>query len=288
MRAPATVQGDRKIRRSAPMRMTAEADDGEAPNVSVAIDGRGVATVVMNRPRVRNAWNPALVRELTDAFERLAADDRVRVAIVTGAGQAFSAGGDLAWMRGILDASEEERRTDAQRIQRLMETMDRFPKPLIAKVNGPAFGGGCGMVCVADVAIGSEDARFGLSEVRVGVIPALISPFVLRRLGLGTVRAHLYGGASVSAQTAVSIGLLRSISRRDGLDDAVEAATAEFLACAPQALAATKALLREVAEKDAAAGSYAAFEALMAAWRGGEAAAGLSAFLEKRPPPWVG
>ncbi len=263
------------------------ASAGTSSCVSVQTDFRGVATVTLNRPEVRNAWNPALIAELTATFLRLAEDDSVRVAVITGSGTAFSAGGDLGWMRGLLEASEDDRRRDADKVAALLDALDLFPKPLVARVNGAAFGGGLGLVCTADVAIASEPARFGLTEVRVGIIPAVISPFVVRRLGLGTVRGHLLGGAAISAETARAIGLVREVVPAAALDEAVLAVVDEFLSSGPEALRRTKALLREVSACGPEQAKARAIEALMDVWRGDEARDGLTAFLEKRRAPWV-
>lgn len=217
-------------------------------------DARGVAWIAINRPDVHNAWNPDVVVALGDAIATVSAESEVRVVVLTGQGKSFSAGGDLRWMRGILDLSSQQRRQDAIRIGELLAAIDSCPKPVIARVNGAAIGGGFGLVCACDIAIASERAIFGLSEVRLGIIPAMNSPFVLRRLGEARARAHfLIGDDPMPAADALAIGLVHRVVDHDDLDAAVELAISAVLRSAPGAISIAKRLFRRASELDMAA-----------------------------------
>lgn len=268
--------------------MTAESSsDIKADVVLCDIDERGVARIIMNRPAVHNAWNPQVVAALTDAIEALSAASHVRVVVLTGEGKSFSAGGDLRWMRGILDQSSEQRRADAERIGKLLVAIDACPKPVIARINGAAIGGGFGLVCACDIAVACSEAVFGLSEVKLGIIPAMISPFVVRRLGEAGARAHfLTGRDPMAAQRALGIGLVHYVVARDELDVAVEAELRTVLKSSPAAIAEAKRLFRRGSARDIEVAIKEAAEALVKTWEGGDAREGLTAFLEKRNPSW--
>lgn len=256
------------------------------PTVTVAEDDRGIVRVLLNRPEVRNAWDPDTVALLTSVIDRLASREDVRVVVITGAGDAFSAGGDLNWMRRVLDRSPGERRADAAAIGDLIAALDGLPHPLVARVNGAALGGGFGLVCASDVAVASATARFGLGEVRLGVLPAIISPLVVRRLGLARARAHCLSGAGLDASTALSIGLVQRVVPSAQLDNAVEEVVAEYLKAAPGAVRATKRLFRRVEGLDLHEARSLTVQAISDAWEQDEAREGIAAFLEKRRPNW--
>lgn len=250
-------------------------------------DARGVARIAINRPDVRNAWNPEVVAALHDAVNEASEDGAVRAVVLTGEGGSFSAGGDLRWMRGILDQSSEQRRQDALRIGRMLNAIDSCPKPTIARVNGAAIGGGVGLVCACDVAVADPDALFGLSEVRLGIVPAMISPFVIRRVGVSQARANFMAGRDpIRASEALALGLVHRVAEPDRLDDAVEDEVSTILGAAPGAVAETKRLFRAVAALLSEEASVLAAESLVATWEGNEARRGLSAFLEKRKVVW--
>jgi methylglutaconyl-CoA hydratase len=255
-------------------------------SLAVAVRG-GVATVTLDRPDVHNAFDGALIEELTRAFVALGADEAVRAIVLTGAGRSFSAGADIGAMRRSLDFTAEENRADAERLATLFETIDACPRPTIARINGAAYGGGVGLVAACDLAIAAESAIFAFSEVRLGIAPAVISPYVLRRIGEAQARALFFTAARFGATRAREIGLVHQVVPADQLDAAVGAQLALLLAGAPGAIAATKALLRELRGLDTAA-ARAATTALIARLRTGpEGQEGLRAFLEKRPPAWV-
>lgn len=256
------------------------------PDVVLSEDGRGVVHLTLNRPQVRNAWSPATIAALRAEVEGLARRTDLRVVVITGAGDAFSAGGDLNWMRGVLDRPPAERRAEAEAIGDLLTALDELPHPLVARVNGAAFGGGFGLVCAADVAVATDGARFGLSEVRLGIVPAMISPLVVRRIGIAQARAHCLSGGSLDAGTALGIGLVHRVVPAANLDEAVEEVVAEFLAAAPEAVRAAKRLFRQVDGLDGERARAFTTDTIVDAWQRGEVRDGITAFLEKRPPPW--
>lgn len=254
--------------------------------LTVALEA-GVATVTLNRPEAHNAFQAALIGELTEAFRVLGADERVRAIVLTGAGPSFSAGADIASMRASLDLTTEENRADAGRLADLFETIDACPRPTIARVNGAAYGGGVGLVATCDIAVAAAGATFAFSEVRLGIAPAVISPYVLRRIGEANARALFLTGTRFDAERACAIGLVHHVALPDQLDAAVAEQTAAIRAAAPGAVAATKALVRQLrglATPDARE----ATTALIARLRtGAEGQEGLRAFLEKRKPAWA-
>lgn len=245
------------------------------------------ATVVMDRPDVLNAFDAATIAGLQQAFTTLAEDINVRVVILTGAGQAFCAGGDMHWMRASLDLTDAENLAEAQAMASMFETVWNFPKPLIARVNGPAIGGGAGLVACCDLAIASETARFGFGEVKIGIIPAVIGQYVVPKIGYGHARALFVTGERFTAERAFEIGLVHAVTPEDELDSTVSNIIHRMLTSGPQAVAATKAALNAIwyMERDAAR-TYVT-ELIASIRTGEEAQEGLRAFLAKRRPAWT-
>jgi methylglutaconyl-CoA hydratase len=242
-----------------------------------------VATLTLNRPEVRNAIGPSLIALLTQFFGALAMDDS-RVIVITGAGAAFSAGADIDWMRASRDLPPEQNVADAAAARTMFETIDACPKPVVARVNGHALGGGLGLVACADIAIAVPDAVFGFTEVRLGLIPAVISPYVLRRIGPGHARALFVRGSRFGADEALRLGLVHRVAAPEEIDAAVGEVVSELLRGGPVAIAAAKQLVRD------AAASYALPdlpERLASLRAGEEGQEGLTAFLEKRDPAWT-
>ena len=252
----------------------------------VAVDARGVATLTLNRPAKRNALSPALIDALSDAAARLAADEAVRVVVLTGAGDSFCAGGDLDWMRAQFDADRAGRIAEAMRLARMLKALNELPKPLIGRVQGQAYGGGLGLMAVCDVAIGVTGARFGFTETRLGLIPATIGPYVLARMGEGRARRVFMSARLFDAAEAASLGLLARAVSPEALDAAVAEEVAPYLAAAPGAVARAKALARALgpAIDDAALADTAA--RLADAWESPEAREGVAAFFDRRAPTW--
>ncbi|KAF1697655.1 enoyl-CoA hydratase-related protein [Pseudoxanthomonas koreensis] len=242
----------------------------------------------LNRPQLHNAFDAALIAALTAALEAAGADPGVRVVVLEGEGASFSAGADLQWMRGMAAASEDENRTDALALARLMRTLDELPRPTIARVHGPAFGGGVGLVACCDIAIGTPQARFGLTESRLGLLPAVISPYVVAAIGPRQARRWFATAQMFDAGAALGIGLLHEVVPADALDAAVAAQGALLCRAAPNAAGLAKALVRQAAHPGEAAACDRANADLIARLRvSAEGQEGIGAFLEKRAPAWA-
>ena len=248
-----------------------------------------VATLSLNRPELHNAFDAGLIQALTQALEAVGNDPGVRAVVLAGNGASFSAGADLQWMRAMASASQEENRIDSLALARLMRTLDELPKPTIARVQGASFGGGVGLVACCDIAIAAEGARFGLTESRLGLLPAVISPYVIAAIGPRQARRWFATGEHFDAATALQIGLVHQVVAADALDAAVQAQLALLAKAGPVAVASAKILVREVCaavgDRD---GLDRANAGLIAALRASdEGKEGLSAFLEKRAPSWA-
>ena len=246
-----------------------------------------VTTISLARPEAHNALNGALIRELTQAFDELAESEGVRVVVLAGEGPSFCAGADVGYMRDTVDLSYEENLEDARRLAAMFRAVDECPKPVVAKVRGAAMGGGAGLVAAADVAVADEGARFAFSEVRLGIAPATIAPFVLRKIGASHARSLFLTGERFGAARAREIGLVHEAVSPDGLDAAVEETVGRLLRGGPHAQAAAKGLLRqlETVEPMDAPGLM---SRLISELRSGEEGQeGLAAFLEKRGPRWT-
>ena len=248
----------------------------------------GVARIRLNRPDLHNAFDAALIAGLTDALQAWAADPAVRVVVLEGAGASFSAGADLNWMRGMAAASEAQNREDSLALARLMRTLDELAKPTIARVHGAAFGGGVGLVACCDIAIGTPGAKFGLTESRLGLLPAVISPYVIAAIGARNARRYFATGETFDAAEALRMGLLHQVVPDETLDAAVQQQVELLLKAGPIASAAAKRLVREVAAHSDGAKHDADNAALIARLRvSPEGQEGLSAFLDKRKPHWT-
>ena len=242
----------------------------------------------LNRPTLHNAFDAGLIAELTGALAAAGADTAVRVVVLEGAGVSFSAGADLNWMRGMAAASEAENRQDSLALARLMRTLDQLPKPTIARVHGAAFGGGVGLIACCDIAIGVPEAKFGLTESKLGLLPAVISPYVIAAICARQARRWFATAEIFDAQTALQIGLLHQVVAAEQLDAAVQHQINLLLKAGPLAAAGAKSLVaRVVAEPDDHAQDQ-SNAALIARLRASpEGQEGLSAFLDKRPPAWI-
>lgn len=247
-----------------------------------------VARVRLDRATLHNAFDAALIASLTSALEALGRDADVRVVVLEGAGASFSAGADLNWMRGMAAASEADNREDALALAHLLRTLDELPKPTIARVHGAAFGGGVGLVACCDIAIGVPGAKFGLTESRLGLLPATISPYVIAAIGPRQARRWFATGETFDAQRALRIGLLHDVVEDDLLDATVDRQIALLLKSGPFAASDAKRLVREVVaatDRDLLDQDNAT---LIAALRvSPEGQEGLTAFLDKRPAAWT-
>ena len=254
--------------------------------IRLEIDEVGVARLTLNRPEIHNAMNEQLQSELLEATRRLDAEGSVRAVVLTGAGESFCAGADLNWMRSIVGRSRAERVAGSREVAELMMSLNALSKPLIGRINGPAYGGGVGLVSVCDIAIGASSAKFALTEVRLGLPPANISPYVVARMGVRAARRAFLNAHVMSAAEAVKLGLLDEVVAPAELDAAVEDEVGDVLKCAPGAVAATKRLIQHVAYRDFADSIVYTADRLADAWETEEGREGIAAFLEKRKPSW--
>jgi methylglutaconyl-CoA hydratase len=255
-------------------------------SLTLETDPRGVARLLLNRPEKHNALSAELCDELAAAAAAIEADPGIRAVVLTGAGASFCAGGDLGWMRAQFAANRDRRIAEARRLAGMLQALNTLGKPVIGRVNGAAYGGGIGMAAVCDSVVAAETAKFGLTEVRLGLIPATISPYVVARMGEGNARAVFFSGRIFDAEEARALGLVTRVVAPEALDDAVEAEVGPYLAAAPAAVAAAKRLARSLGPRIDAEVIEATIARLADTWETPEAQAGIAAFFEKRPPPW--
>src|SRR5436190_16085637 len=247
----------------------------------------GVTTLTLDRPEVGNALDDALVARLGEALAACAADPAVRVVVVTGAGKVFSAGADLNWMRRMRAAGAQANLDDARRTQAVFAAIAQLPRPVVARVNGPARGGGVGLLAAADVVVAAAEAHFAFTEVRVGIVPATIAPFVIARVGAARARRLFCTGETFGAAEALAWGLVDRVAPAAELDAAVAAVVGDLVKGAPGAIAEAKKLVHDLAATDpASVPTYTAdlIARLRAAEEGQE---GMAAFLDKRLPRWT-
>lgn len=246
-----------------------------------------VTTVTLNRPEVRNAFDEQLIQELSDWAPSVPADGSVRAVVLQGAGSVFSAGADVQWMSKMLGYSRDENIADARKAAGMFHAIDALPVPVIGRIHGAALGGGSGLAAVCDVVIAAEDATFGFTEVALGILPAMISPFVVRKIGLSAARELCLSGARFSAARAREIGLVHEVVAAERLDLTVERHLQLFLKAAPSAVAATKRLLSAVHGRLPADVLTLTVEAIATQRVSLEGQEGLRAFLEKRTAAWA-
>ena len=254
--------------------------------VDVAAEGR--ATVTLNRPDVHNAFDDKLIALLTRELDALDRNPTVGVVVLAAAGKSFCAGADLKWMRRMADYSEAENQTDAEALAALMKTLNRLSKPTVAEVQGAAYGGGVGLICCCDIAIASEAAQFSISEVKLGLIPSVISPYVVAVIGERQARRYALGAETFDAIEAKRIGLVHEVPAAEDLQTAVEAMVEALLTNGPAAMAETKDQIAGVGNRPVDDRLIAAAAARIARIRvSDEGCEGVAAFLEKRKPGWA-
>lgn len=245
----------------------------------------GVAWVTLNRPEVRNAFDDALISHLGKLFREIGGDPSVRALVLAGNGPAFCAGADLNWMKRMAGYGYEENLADARALAEMLSALDRLPKPTIARVHGPAFAGGTGLVAACDIAVGTREAKFCFSEAKLGLSPATISPHVMRAIGERAARRYFLTAEVFDADEALRIGMLSILS--DDLDGSIDALLKHLLAGGPQAMAEIKALVRAVVSRPVDDAVLADTARRIAEIRvSAEGKEGIASFLEKRKPGW--
>jgi methylglutaconyl-CoA hydratase len=247
----------------------------------------GVGRVWMSRPETRNAFDGRMVAELRSVVDELARDDTVRVVVLGGRGPVFSAGADLEWMRKVAAFDHEENIREATDLEALFYALRTCPRPVVARVQGAALGGGAGLVAACDLAIAEVGTRLGFTEVRLGLIPAVISPYVVSRIGESAARELFLTGRRIEADEARDIGLVRAVAPEGELDAAVDRSVADLLKGGPRALAEAKSLLDAVARRPFEELRRDTVERIARLRASPEGQEGLRAFLEKRPPDWT-
>jgi methylglutaconyl-CoA hydratase len=258
-----------------------------ADTIRIDRDDRGVVTVTMDRPEVRNAFDERLIAELTDAARDLGQDPAVRVVVLTGAGEVFSAGADIGWMRSMRDYTVEENIADAAHMADMFRALYDLPKPLVGRINGHALGGATGLAATCDIAIAVQDALFGFTELVLGLAPAVISPYVVRKIGRSAARSLFVTGERFDARRALAAGLVHEVvSDAAALDAAFTDAVDRCLKAGPHAVAAAKRL-PDLALEDLDRATEQAARIIAELRVGEEGQEGMAAFFDKRPPRWA-
>ncbi len=255
--------------------------------LELTLDDRGVATVTLNRPEKRNALSAQMMDDLTDVARTVGASEKTRAIVLTGAGTVFCGGGDLNWMKAQITADRDTRAKEAGRIAGMLKALNEMPTPLIGRIQGDAMGGGVGLACICDVAIAADHARFGLTETRLGLIPATIGPYVIARMGEGKARRVFMSSRVFGAAEAERLDIIAAHVPADDLDATVAAEVAPYLSVAPRAVGAAKAMARSLGPVIDDATIDATVARLAATWEGDEAMHGLEAFLTKTKPRWA-
>lgn len=257
-------------------------------HLTVETNSRGVARVTLNRPEVKNAFNEALIAEITAAMTALSKDESARIVVLQGAGDAFSAGADLSWMKRASEFSAEENKADARRLAAMLNSIYTCEKPVVALIQGACMGGGTGLAAACDIVIAAEDAFFALSEVRLGIIPAVISPFVLHAIGARQARRFFLTGERFDAMKAKEIGLAHMVCLRAQMEGTLDGVVKNLLACGPAAQKEAKALIRIVSGRPVDEAVMDDTARIIARVRStAEGKEGVAAFLEKRKANWI-
>ncbi len=246
-----------------------------------------IARITLNRADKHNAINALMIRELRQAASQVADDDNVRVAILAAQGKSFCAGGDLGWMKQQAGKDRAGKIKESSELAMMLRDLDQLPKPLIARIQGPAYGGGVGMISVCDIAIASTSTRFALTETRLGLIPATIGPYVVRRLGEANARQVFMNGKVFDANAALKIGLLTNVVDEKQLDQVIQFEVDAFLSCAPGAVADAKLLCLELSRNQSVDQREYTANKLADRWETEEAQQGIDAFFNREKPPWI-
>ena len=253
----------------------------------IETDNRGVTTLTLNRPEKHHALNVTMINEMTEAFKSFKNNHDIRVIVLTSTGPHFCSGGDLGWMRDQVTADRTGKIREAKSLADLLNLIHQMPKPIIAKVQGNAYGGGVGLMAVADIVIAVDGAKFALTETRLGLIPATIGPFVIQKLGGGVARSIFITGSTMDTARAERLGLVSIRANKDELNTLTEKEIGFALNAAPKAMALAKKLNLKWSNDLLGDQIHIAIEALADCWETNETKEGIKAFFEKRPPPWV-
>jgi len=247
----------------------------------------GVYTLTMTRPEVHNAFNDELIAEMTKTLSELSKTTDLRLLVLTGSGRSFCAGADINWMKRMKDYSLEENIEDSRRMGMMFEALNTFNRPLLGKINGHALGGGLGLVSCCDFALGVEDAKFGFTEAKLGILPAVISPYVMAKIGESHARAYFLSGARFKADLALRMNLLHGVTTRDDLDAEMDKVISEFLSAGPVAGGEAKTLVSGVLARSGEEQREWTYEKIAKIRISEEGQEGMAALLEKRKPNWV-
>ena len=246
-----------------------------------------VLRLTLNRPEVRNAFDEQLIAALTSAAAEAADDHTLRAVVLAGSGKTFCAGADIGWMSKAIAYTQRENLSDAEDLSRMLERLDTLALPLVGRIHGAALGGGVGLAAVCDIVIAAEDAVFALSEVKLGIVPAVVAPYVLRKIGVSAARELFLTGARFSAARAKEIGLVHEVVPAGDLDAAIGRRLAEILSAGPKAVGIAKALIREIAGANPRDVIGLTTNTIASQRVSEEGQEGLRAFLEKRKPHWI-
>lgn len=252
--------------------------------VKFSVDGRGVATLSLNRPEVRNAFNAELIAAITDAVSSL--PDDVRVLVLRGEGKAFCAGADLEWMRSMANYSHEDNIADSSQLEKMLSAIDSSPVPVVGRIHGAAIAGATGLVACCDYAVAEESTIFAFTETRLGLAPAVISPFVLRKVGYSFARAMFLTAERFDAKRAYEVGLVHRVVPDDRLEDAVQDVVESLLKAGPDALHEARTLLDRVWGRTPEEVSELTVQTIARLRVSEEGQEGVASFLDKRPPNW--
>lgn len=255
--------------------------------INVDTDHRGIATMTLNRPEKHNAMSSKMMSEIRHATATLQQDALVRAVVLTGAGKSFCAGADLGWMKANFERNRAQRIAESEVLGAMLDELNQLNKPLIAKVNGQAYAGGIGLISVCDIAIGVPQAMFSVTEARLGLTPANISPYLIAKMGVNNARRTFLNAHFFKGEEAVTLGLLNKVVDLEQMDAAVEQEITELLSCAPGAVAITKELIRYVTSHDPKEVRQYTSTLLADCWEGDEAQSGIQAFFDKKPSPWT-
>lgn len=255
--------------------------------IEFEVDGRGVARLTLNRPEMKNAMNGAMYDEARAVVAQVEGDAAVRVLVLSGNGTVFCSGGDFGYQQSQRSRPHVERIAEASKLALWLRELDTLSKPVIGRINGPAYGGGLGLVSICDLAIAPSDVKFCMTEVSLGLQPCMVSPYVVRKMGVSNARSVTLNSTVFDAQQAMRMGLLHEVVARNELDELVERRVVSYLRCAPGAVAATKRLIDFVDRHDYEANFHYTVDRVAEMWSSEEADEGIRSFMEKRKPAWV-